>query len=89
MAYSVSLPPNCIAMGPGGGAKGKLWMYQSADVHTDVDASGYFVDGFDLGMRVGDVVFVVETDNSYALSVHVVTAVTTNGAATVSVRVTS
>lgn len=89
MAYSVSLPPNCIAMGPGGGAKGKLWMYHSTDVHTDVDGASYFEDGHSLGMRVGDVVFVVETDNSYALSIHVVTAVTTGGAATVSVRVTA
>lgn len=89
MAYSTSSPPTCSAQGIGGIAKGKLWTYLSADVHTDVDATDYFSNGHALGMRVGDIVFVVETDNSYALSMHVVTAVTTGGAATVSARVTS
>lgn len=89
MAYSVDTPPNVVSQGIGGIAKGKLWTYLSADVHTDVDAADYFSNGHALGMRVGDVVIVVETDNSYALSMHVVTAVTTGGAATVSARVTS
>jgi hypothetical protein len=64
-------------------------MYRSADVHTDVDGTDYFSDGDALGMKVGDVLLSVETDNSYALSMHVVTAVTAGGAATVSARVTS
>lgn len=86
MAYAVTLPPRLIAQGPSSG--GALWMYQSADPHGDVDAAAYFTNGAALGMRVGDVVLVVETDNSYALSIHVVTEVTSSGA-TVSARVTS
>lgn len=89
MPYSTDSPPNVVSQGIGGMTKGKLWMYHSADVHTDVDATGYFTNGHALGMREGDVVLVVETDNSYALSMHSVTAVTVGGAATVSLRITS
>lgn len=88
MAYSTSIPPALLVQRIG--ETGSLWYYASADVHTDVDASGYFTDGYQRGMRVGDVVFVIETDNSYALSLHVVTvANATTGAVTVSGRVTS
>jgi hypothetical protein len=58
------------------GGGGALWVYQSADVHTDVDGTDYFSNGSALGMQVGDVLLAVETDNSYALSMHVITAVT-------------
>jgi len=87
MSYSTSTPPALIGDRIGGG--GGMWHYSSTDVHTDVDATDYFSNGDALGMKVGDVVFVVETDNSYALSIHVVTAVTTGGAATVAARITS
>ena len=87
MAYSTSNPPAMIGQRIGGG--GALWIYQSADVHTDVDGTDYFSNGSVLGMQVGDVVLSVETDNSYALSMHVVTAVTAGGAATASARVTA
>lgn len=87
MAYAVTLPPKRI--GGGIGAGGSLWLYQSADVHTDVDAADYFSNGWSLGLRVGDVVLVVETDNTYALSLHVVTVSTVGGASTVAARVTS
>ena len=82
MAYATTLPPVRVAGGIGGG--GALWMYQSADVSTDVDATDYFSNGSALGMVVGDIVFVVETDNSYLATVHSVTVVTAGGAATVS-----
>lgn len=91
MSYSTSLPPALVSQGIGRATNlgGGLWIYLSADVHTDVDAADYFSNGSALGMRVGDVVFVIETDNSYALSIHVVTAVTAGGAATVGARITS
>ena len=82
MAYAVTLPPTMVGQRVGGG--GALWTYLSADVSTDVDASGYFTDGDARGMKVGDIVFVVETDNSYLQTTHVVTVVTAGGAATVS-----
>lgn len=70
MSYATSNPPAVIA-GPLTGRK--LWFYASTDAQTDVDASGYITNGYDLGMRSGDVVLVVDTDASpVAASLHVV-----------------
>lgn len=82
MSYSTSNPPRCVARGIG--ASGSTWHYQSTDVHTDVDDTNYFSNGHALGMRVGDVVLVVETDNSYAQTTHSVISVTAGGAASIS-----
>lgn len=76
-------------IGGGIGSGPTLWIYQSATAHGDADAPGFFTDGYSRGMRVGDPVIVVETDNSYALSLHVVTASVVGGASTISARVTS
>lgn len=61
-----------------------IWIYVSADVSTDVDASDYFTNGKALGMKVGDIVHVIESDNSYLHTVHSVTVVDADGNATVS-----
>lgn len=76
----------------GGGPQ--LWVYESADIHTDVDATDYFAkmgfgtssDGTTKGMRVGDVVFVINT-SGYTITVHAVSAVDAEGNATVSAAV--
>lgn len=83
MAYSPSNPPKCVA--PNLGSAPAVWVYTSADAHGDVDAAGYFSDGSDLGMKVGDVVF-VQTTPGYATTLHSVSAVT-NGAATIAAAV--
>lgn len=81
MAYAVTNPPVLVAQPI---AALGIWVYSSTDVSTDVDASGYFTNGYQLGMKVGDVVHVIETDNSYLHTVHSVTAVdTSTGAATI------
>lgn len=77
MAYSTDTPPILLC---GSIKGGQLWHYASADVHTDVDAANYFTNGQALGMRAGDVVMVIETDNSYALTLHSVTEVSSDGA---------
>lgn len=82
MAYSATLPPNLVAQSIG--ASPALWLYASADVHTDVNAAGYFTNGSALGMRVNDVVVVIKTTATIGATLHVVTAVTAGGAATVS-----
>lgn len=85
MSYSTSTPPNCIAQSVG--AAPALWVYASTDVHTDVDATDYFSNGDALGMRVNDVVIVVKTSATIGATLHVVTAVTSGGAATVSAAI--
>lgn len=82
MAYSTDNPP-ALMSGPLTGP-GKKWSYRSTDPASDVDASGYFTNGDALGMEVGDVVDVCDTDTSTTMSIHRVTAVTAGGAATVS-----
>lgn len=81
MAYSgdgLRMIPSEIGGGP------KLWMYHSTDIHTDVDATDYFTDGDARGMVVNDVVIVTKTSATIGATLHVVTAVTAGGAATVS-----
>lgn len=85
MAYATSNPPSMIAQTVG--AAPALWLYASTDVHTDVDATDYFSDGAALGMRVNDVVIVVKTSATIGATLHVVTAVTAGGAATVSAAI--
>lgn len=86
MAYSVSNPPNLISMGPIARAanRPKIWEYSSTDPATDVDAADYFSNGDALGMNVGDLVIVIDSDTSTTVTLHRVTAVTAGGAATVS-----
>lgn len=81
MSYATTNPPKKIAGGIGSGES--LWIYSSTDVHTDVDATDYFSNGDALGMDVNDVVIVVKTTATVGATVHVVSAVTAGGAATV------
>lgn len=76
MAYSASNPPQCVAQAIAGPSS---WVYQSADAHTDVDATNYFTNGQALGMKVGDLVSVLDT-NADTATVHIVTAVAATGA---------
>jgi hypothetical protein len=80
MAYSTSNPPKKIA---GSLGDASLWYYASEDIHTDVDASGYFTNGDALGMKVNDIVIVTKTTATVGSTIHTVSAVTAGGAATV------
>lgn len=85
MAYSVALPPKCIF--PSVGNAPALWIYNSVDVHTDVDAADYFTNGTALGMKVGDIVIVAKTTATIGATLHVVITATAGGAATVSAAI--
>lgn len=86
MAYSTSNPPQKIAQGVGSGGI-SLWAYNSTDVHTDVDAADYFSNGDALGMKVNDMIMVGKTTATKGVTMHLVTAVTTGGAATISAAI--
>lgn len=60
-----------------------LWIYTSTDVHTAVDDTDYFTDGFDRGMKVDDVVIVSKSSATKGTTIHYVQTVTASGAATV------
>lgn len=61
MAYSTSNPPRLVQQ-PIAGLR--QWQYTSTDAVTDVRVSGYFTNGYDLGMRKGDIVLVLDNDAS-------------------------
>ena len=60
MAYATSNPPHCLVNTP----NFRLWVYKSTDNAAAVRASGYITNGYDLGMRAGDIVMMVDTDAS-------------------------
>lgn len=83
MTYSTSNPPALKSPSPLTGA-GQTWAYRSTDVATDVDATGYFTNGQALGMKVGDIVEVTDTDTSTTMTLHRVTVLESDGSVTVS-----
>lgn len=62
MAYSTDNPPALVSQSLTGDFK--EWVYKSTDPITDVRLSGYFTNGYKLGMRKGDLVKVIDTDAS-------------------------
>lgn len=79
MAYSTDNPPRLISQSVGADG-GAVWLYLSTDAAADIDTSGYFTDGYDLGMRENDLVFAVKTDDAAkATSLHTVVSATESG----------
>lgn len=80
MAY---VPANLskIAGGVGGPS---LWYLTGTDIHTDADASGFISDGYDKGLKVGDLLIYVKSSATIGATLHSVQTVTTGGAATLS-----
>jgi hypothetical protein len=76
MAYDTANPPALQVQAVAGPQQ---WVYQSTHGTTEVAATGFFTDGSARGMKVGDQVVVVETDNSYATSIAHVTSVASTG----------
>lgn len=62
MTYATSNPPRMMVAGSIGGAR-NIWIYSSADAAATIDASGYFTDGYNLGMRDGDLILAYDTGN--------------------------
>lgn len=66
--YSTSNPPFLMAGGAlhNGSTEltPRLWGYSSVDAVTVVRVSGYFTNGYALGMRKGDLVLVLDNDAS-------------------------
>lgn len=60
--YSTSNPPALVAGGVGSGPR--IWTYSSVDAVSAVRVSGYFTNGYALGMRKGDIVLVLDNDAS-------------------------
>ena len=76
MSYSTD---NLVKLGGSPGGQ-QMWGYKSADAVTTVIAADYYSDGSARGMRVGDVVFIYDTNVGDG-AIAYVTAVTAGGAA--------
>jgi hypothetical protein len=78
MAYTTATLA-CAVPATGGGPA--IWVYTNTDVHTDVDASGYFSDGATRGCKTNDICIVIDTDSA-TCTVHSFSSATTINAAT-------
>ncbi len=78
MAYADTNPPYLVTEGIGGTQNRRVWLYVSTDTATAIRVDGYFTDGYDLGMRAGDIVASVDTDASpIAAHLYVISVATT------------
>ena len=57
MAYTPSSNPVVAYVQPTSSARIKQWIYRATDPVLTVATDGYFSDGFDRGMTVGDVIW--------------------------------
>lgn len=94
MAYSTANRPYQVVSAIGGGfgatisgltagssdCGGNIWAYRSSDAPATVAGSNYFTDGFKLGMRRGDIVFVTQLSTAFAVSALAICAVSSVGA---------
>jgi len=66
------------------GGQWRLWTYLSPDQFSDVDATDYFANAYDAGMREGDWVVVIENDTDPPnVTLAAVNAIDADGNATV------
>lgn len=106
MAYSTNNRPFLIVPAIAGGFSatisgltagssdcgGNVWAYRSSDAAATVAGSNYFTDGWKLGMRKGDIVFITQFSTALAVvggSINVVSSVGTSSAASVTVVMSS
>lgn len=61
MAYDTKNPPMLFANGVGGASR--FWIYKSADPIATVNTAGYFTDGVALGLKLTDLMIVIDTVN--------------------------
>jgi hypothetical protein len=74
MAYSTSNPPRLLVQSLNGTGP-SVWSYSSTDAAATVDAANYITNGGSLGLKVGDVVYVTDTDASPVITtLHQVSA---------------
>jgi lipid-binding SYLF domain-containing protein len=80
MTYSTTNPPGLMAQGIGGYGP-RMWTYKSSDAAATVCGSSYFSNGHALGMKVGDLVAVLNTASTLG-TIGYVSNVTTGAGAT-------
>jgi hypothetical protein len=79
MTYALDNPPALISFPIAG--PGRIWIYRSTDPAATVAGVDYIINGQQLGMQVGDIVIVTDTDTGTAITFHrvAVASTTTKG----------
>jgi hypothetical protein len=77
MTYAATNPP--VVAVPGIGGKPTIWVYVDGDDDATVNGSDYFTNGRDLGMKVGDILFLFDGTK---VSAHYISGVDDDGNAT-------
>ncbi len=80
MAYSAAIPP--VLYIPAIGDYPNVWIYKSADDDATTNGAGYYTNGKDLGMKLNDVVIVVDTATPLVSLCSVSSVNSTTGAVT-------
>lgn len=89
MTYAVANPPALLLVTVTNFGPGQIWGYKSADAAATVAGAGYFTNGGQLGMKVGDLVVVFDTATPLITSHQVLVVGTTgNGAVNLSAGTT-
>lgn len=83
MAYSSTNPPQLISQTFGATpARPDIWTYSSTDPIATVVAADYISDGQKHGMKLGDVMYSLDTTNSITAHLHVSALSTSSNAVT-------
>jgi len=73
MTYALDNPPALISFPIAG--PGRIWIYRSNDPAATVAAADYIINGQQLGMQIGDIVFTTDVDTATTVTFHRVTAI--------------
>lgn len=80
MAYATSNPPVPYVVGIGNFPT--IWVYKHTDTDDTVIAAGYVTDAASLGMKLNDIVFIVDTSTPKVSLASVSAINATTGAST-------
>lgn len=93
-ASSAQFPPIQLAKGVGGSRTGStttpigngLWFFATTDTSSAAFTAGYFSDGYELGMKQGDVVMISHlgstVSSSQVLTLGIISSVSSTGGGT-------
>lgn len=81
--YSTLVPPTLVTQNVGDTAPA-IWTYASSDSYSTIAGVGYFTNGGQLGMKLGDLVFVFVIGGAVSSGKVITVATTGTGAVTIS-----
>lgn len=71
---------------------GNIWAYRSSDPAATVAGNGYFTDGFKMGLRKGDIMFITQFSTALAViggAINIISSVGASSAAAATITMSS